>query len=140
LELFLNLAWLLISLAIVAGLQWRLRQEQRNGVAGYCSRNARLLAAVVLAFLLLPVISMTDDLHAIPMMAESERGARTVLVSATQSHPNLPPIWAVSTGWMTLPADHFRPFARIEPSAVAPVVSCSPAPQHSLRAPPVPLA
>lgn len=35
--------------------------------------SRRFLTVVVLSFLLLPVISMTDDLHAMATMAESER-------------------------------------------------------------------
>ena len=91
-ELLLNLVWLLLSLALLAGTwsNWRCVQ----GPPGRAERRRRYLTVVVLSFLLLPVISMTDDLHAMTTMAESERTDLKVaavqsrhLQDLTQIHP-----------------------------------------------------
>ncbi|MHB2007950.1 MAG: hypothetical protein ACYCOX_07870 [Acidobacteriaceae bacterium] len=91
-ELLLNLVWLLLSLALLAGAwsSWCCVQ----GPPGRTERRRRYLTVFVLSFLLLPVISMTDDLHAMTTMAESERTDLKVaavqsqhLQDRTQIHP-----------------------------------------------------
>jgi hypothetical protein len=62
-ELFLNLVWLLLATAM-AGC-W-LRYAPRNGA----DRRMQLVSLVVLLFILLPAISVTDDLLAAQNPAE----------------------------------------------------------------------
>jgi hypothetical protein len=84
-ELFLNLCWL--ALLLPAGLVWR----RRGAIGGKSFVTATPLAflcalgcAVVLLF---PVISASDDLHAMrPEMEESERSVRNVNRSACTQH------------------------------------------------------
>jgi hypothetical protein len=88
-ELFLNLCWL--SLLLPAYLLWR--QCIFSASSGRPSRNtltSRLvfLCALGCAFVLLfPVISATDDLHAMrPEMEESERAGRDAKCCSSSSH------------------------------------------------------
>ena len=83
-ELLLNLVWLLISAAIFAGLALSLRRERQRGFEEHASPYLRYISALVLVFILLPVISMTDDLHAMPMMAEGERAVRAQAADTSQ--------------------------------------------------------
>jgi hypothetical protein len=71
-ELFLNLCWL--SLLLPAYLLWR----QRTASGRAAVRPLVFLGALGCAFILLfPVISVSDDLHAMrPEMEESERAFR----------------------------------------------------------------
>jgi hypothetical protein len=85
-ELFLNLCWL--SLLVPACLLWRQRiSSDRSGddsgdgsprsARGLVGRHLVLLSLGCALVLLFPVISATDDLHAMrPEMEESERAFR----------------------------------------------------------------
>ena len=64
-EALLNLAWVLMTAAMV--LLW-IRFGTRKGP----SRNAQLLALVVLLLVLFPVISVSDDLLALQNPAEAD--------------------------------------------------------------------
>src|SRR6202140_5730746 len=80
-ELFLNLCWL--SLLAPACLLWRQRSSSDREV-----RTLLFLCALGCAFVLLfPVISASDDLHAMrPEMEESERAFRGVNRCASSGH------------------------------------------------------
>jgi hypothetical protein len=91
-ELFLNLCWL--SLLVPGVLLWRQRtatEPAGGSLAFICVLGCALI-------LLFPVISATDDLHAMrPEMEESERGFRyasncgcTAHAQAQASQPHLP--------------------------------------------------
>jgi hypothetical protein len=70
-ELFLNLCWL--SLLVPGVLLWR----QRRVSTAACGSLAFICVLGCALILLFPVISATDDLHAMrPEMEESERGFR----------------------------------------------------------------
>jgi hypothetical protein len=75
-ELFLNLCWL--SLLLPAFLLWRQRAGSDSPLQGRALRPIIFLGALACALILLfPVISATDDLHAMrPEMEESERVCR----------------------------------------------------------------
>jgi hypothetical protein len=100
-ELFLNLCWL--SLLVPACLLWR----QRNASASPDGR-AKSLAASPLVFLcvlgcvvvlLFPVISASDDLHAMRAeMEESSPGKRGVCQAAVEKTS----VW--DSRWQNLPA------------------------------------
>jgi lysylphosphatidylglycerol synthetase-like protein (DUF2156 family) len=68
-ELALNLAWAL--LAIVMVYLW-----QRCGQAREASRHQQIVAMAVLILILLPAISMTDDLMAAQNPAETDSSIR----------------------------------------------------------------
>lgn len=80
LELLLNLVWLATAVSLFALLWRQLRSDAGRGRA-----VQRYLAAAVLSFLLLPVISMTDDLHAMSMMAEGERTGGKMIASQDEA-------------------------------------------------------
>lgn len=80
-ELFLNLTWFFLSLALVA---WWVRSPALRPGKGKTRVRVgwtALVALGVLLLLLLPAISMTDDLQAINMPAEFEHGLRQAPVS-----------------------------------------------------------
>lgn len=70
-ELFLNLTWLFLCVALVT---WWVRSVRagKGAKAGWTA----LVALGILLVLLLPAISMTDDLQAMNMPAEMEHGLR----------------------------------------------------------------
>jgi hypothetical protein len=84
-EIILNLAWALCSL----GLIWF---WTRAGVSGSrsSSRKTQLLALGIVVLLLLPVISLSDDLMAMQGPAESDTCLRRAL-HANESHPSVIP-------------------------------------------------
>ncbi|MHB8301454.1 MAG: hypothetical protein ACYDC6_01260 [Acidobacteriaceae bacterium] len=92
-ELLFNLAWLVVSAALLASLQSR--RARSSAPAGEANRGRRCLAVFLLSFLLLPAISMTDDLHAMTTMAEGERTYRKIS-AAQNGHLQNP--------WLTHPA------------------------------------
>ncbi len=77
-ELLLNLFWLLVALASFC--VWRVRWSRAGSGRG--ERGASLRSAISLGCALLvlfPVISLTDDLHAVPAIAEETRSPRRLL-------------------------------------------------------------
>lgn len=72
-ELFLNLLWVAISLLMVGA--WLLRTARRTDLVRH-SIGVQLIALALLIVILLPVISMTDNLHAAALLAESDHSCR----------------------------------------------------------------
>ena len=71
-ELLLNLCWL--ALLLPAYLLWR-----RRGLSGHSARSSSVVVGTLgcALVLLFPVVSVSDDLHAVSQaMEESERGFR----------------------------------------------------------------
>jgi hypothetical protein len=68
-EIFLNLAWLIVALLSVA--LW-LRYERRTGK----ERRLPLIALAMLLLILFPVISVSDDLWSIQNPAETDTSQR----------------------------------------------------------------
>ncbi len=74
-ELFLNLAWLVLSAALVVG---------SIGIAHSALRGRRwtiVIALILLIIILLPAISMTDDLAAVNNPAETDHLLRRHQIS-----------------------------------------------------------
>jgi hypothetical protein len=84
LELLLNLVWVLVSAGIFFLVAAPSHPQSRY--RRYSSLT-RCVAALVLTFLLLPVISMTDDLHAMPAMADGERAAKPSIATVQALAP-----------------------------------------------------
>jgi hypothetical protein len=127
-ELFLNLCWL--SLLLPAYLLWRQRTFATASVAS-AHRPLMFLCVLGCALVLLfPVISASDDLHAMrPEMEESERSFRHAShgVSASQALAHCSPFVLASSVSLTREFEPmgnillFMPRALVTPSANAPV-------------------
>jgi len=139
-ELFLNLCWL--SLLVPAYLLWRERLAAAGGGQAKDSATCPLIfiCAMGCAFVLLfPVISASDDLHAMRAeMEESSPGKRSVSQAAGEKG------LAWHNGWQTLPATvtgtatrRFIPENRLEVSSFVVAVSAAPMIVHGSRGPPV---
>ncbi len=99
-ELLLNLAWLL--LALPAYRLWRAADQRK-----FSSRQCLLALACILV-LLFPVISATDDLHAMRAeMEESSPGKRSILQAGTER----------TSGWVS--RQHPSPAALTHPPSFA---------------------
>lgn len=138
-ELFLNLCWL--SLVVPAYLLWRERlaaaAEGRGKDAA--ARPLVFICTLGCAFVLLfPVISASDDLHAMRAeMEESSPGKRSVSQAAGEKGS------AWHNGWQTLPAKAtgtasrgFVPENRLEVVSFVVAVSAAPMIVHGSRGPP----
>lgn len=73
-ETLLNLVWLALSVAI-SGL-WLLRRMSSNRRESSISIKTQLVSLAVILLILLPVISLTDDLQASLAPAEVEHACR----------------------------------------------------------------
>jgi hypothetical protein len=133
-ELFLNLAWVL--LALPAYLVWRRNAGMRE--RGGASSLQCLLALGCTLVLLFPVISATDDLHA--MRAEMEDSAiskRTVRQAGTDKNSASvkrlqgPPAAIANASWVAAPA-----LGRLEVSVVRLSLQAATHILHAGRAPP----
>jgi hypothetical protein len=82
-EIILNLAWALCSL----GLIWFWMRVRDSNPA---SRRTQILALTMVVLLLLPVISLSDDLMAMQGPAETDSCLRRVLHTG-EGHPSVIP-------------------------------------------------
>jgi len=82
-EILLNLAWALCSLALL----WMWMRRRPTNAAPVASQ---MLALAMVVILLLPVISLSDDLVAMQGPAESDSCVRRVL-HANEGHPSVVP-------------------------------------------------
>jgi hypothetical protein len=135
-ELFLNLCWL--SLLLPAYFLWRERVAAAGGKGS--ARTLVFICTLGCAFVLLfPVISASDDLHAMRAeMEESSLGKRSVSQAAGEKGS------AWHNGWQTLPATvtatatrGFIPENRLEVFSFVVAVSAAPMIVHGSRGPPV---
>jgi len=133
-ELLLNLAWVL--LALPAYWLWRRKAEARRIGSLQC-----LLALGCVLVLLFPVISATDDLHA--MRAEMEdssvskrsvRQAGSERNAAWSNRMQAPPAAVASADWLAVPE-----VARLEVSMVWVSPLAGPGVLYAGRAPPLSL-
>jgi hypothetical protein len=70
-EVLFNLVWLITGTLLFGLVRHQLRHNAQNWRLWQ-----KYLAVAVLSFMLLPVISITDDLHAMTILAEGERVCR----------------------------------------------------------------
>ncbi|MGA3090410.1 MAG: hypothetical protein ABSD75_17495 [Terriglobales bacterium] len=126
-EVFLNLCWL--SLLMPAYLLWR--QRVAEAPAGRESANLTVSPLIFLcvlgcAFVLLfPVISATDDLHAMrPEMEESERACRDANRGASAAHALLHSTQPVLPSSVARPPD-FEQIGTVLPFLPQPLGSVS---------------
>ena len=84
-ELFFNLLWLALS-SLLLGF-WILGPSRWTDERLRPSTRAQIVALVLLIVILLPVISLTDDLQACTAPAESEHLARRVDLQAITDGP-----------------------------------------------------
>jgi len=82
-EIVLNIAWLLCSL----GLIWFWARSNRSG---RIPRKTQMLALAMVVLLLLPVISLSDDLMAMQGPAEADTSMRKAL-HTDEGHLQMPP-------------------------------------------------
>jgi hypothetical protein len=73
-ETFFNLLW--VAVAATLWTWWLTEHRRRHAQSLLPAVGLQLVALAVLAVILLPVISLTDDLQATTNPAETERGAR----------------------------------------------------------------
>jgi hypothetical protein len=144
-ELFLNLCWL--SLLLPAYLLWRQRScsALAGRAAGRITRGSAVaplvfLCALACAILLLfPVISASDDLHAMRAeMEESSLGKRSVSQagtdSASVSHSRSHNLTALIT---TTPLSKLKSLHRLELLAASLSTPVAPSLIRASRAPPI---
>jgi hypothetical protein len=104
-ELLLNLAW---SLLVLPGY-WLWRRSTHSRVAHHVNARQCLLALGCTLVLLFPVISATDDLHAMRAeMEESSPGKRAVRLAGEKHSPAIhrlqgSPVLAGIADWLPAP-------------------------------------
>lgn len=87
-ELILNLAWAVLAV----GLAWLWLRGTRSNPA---PRSTQILALLVVVLLLLPVISLSDDLMATQGLAETDCCLRRALDSSNCQHSVIPASFAL---------------------------------------------
>jgi hypothetical protein len=128
-ELLLNLLWIVVAVGLTAFLL----RHRRALVSGY-SWGAVLGAALLIAVLLFPAISASDDLHSDLFLFEDASRRTLTILSA---HPDLAPTVALFLPLRFSPSlgklVHVARAVESSPSILLPS-SCRPA--SGLRAPP----
>jgi hypothetical protein len=86
-ELLLNLTWLALSIAL--GVLLVASRSKHEAASGRCvhTRSTAWISYLVLIALLLPAISMTDDLMAMVAPADGEQITRRYDATAVGHHP-----------------------------------------------------
>lgn len=105
-ELLFNLLWLALS-CLLLGF-WLLRRKRWTDDPLRSSLAIQLVALALLIVVLLPVISLTDDLHVQIMPAESEHLSRPNDFFQTIADFSLHAVSVVTAGLVTLDASSQR--------------------------------
>jgi hypothetical protein len=133
-ELLLNLAWVLLALPAY----WLWRRDAGARVARRISALQCLLALGCVLVLLFPVISASDDLHAMRAeMEESASSKRTVRQAGSDKNSAWvnrlqgPPALEASAAWQVIPE-----VGRLEVSVLGLAPLLRPRVFHAGRAPP----
>jgi hypothetical protein len=134
-ELLLNLAWMLLALPAY----WLWRRDAGLRLARRVSSLQCLLALGCALVLLFPVISASDDLHAMRAeMEESSTSKRTVRLASGEKHSAWvnrmqgPPALLSSALWLPAPQA-----ARLDISSSCITPLARPCALHAGRAPPI---
>lgn len=112
-ELFLNLAWAAVSVVLVC--LWL-----RFGITGDTSRRRQIVALAILIAILLPVISVSDDLMAMQNATETDTCLRRDQFLPTHAHTLLPFVAVLTPAFFD--GLHLGPLGRMAPHAL-PTVS-----------------
>jgi hypothetical protein len=133
-ELLLNLLWL--TLALPALWVWRRAPEEACGSPTVQQLRAFLILSCLLV-LLFPVVSATDDLHAMQQeMEESSPSKRTVRQSAGNSFASA---WPTADGFFVQPVSQAS-ICHSDEVCGASVPSVVPVPEEALTCPSGPRA
>jgi hypothetical protein len=121
-EIFSNLFWLALSFLFLGF--WLLHRRRSADESQRSSASVQFIALVLLIVILLPVVSLTDDLQACTMPAESEHLSRrsdfqtvadftqpsiSVVIAGLLSFDTTPK--SQTFAWLSLPAEHETPCA-----------------------------
>lgn len=112
-EIFLNLAWAAVSLVLVS--LWF-----RYGNTENMSRRRQIVALAILIAILLPVISVSDDLMAMQNATETDTCLRRDQFLPAHAHTLLPFVAVLTPAFFD--ALHLGPLGRMAPHAL-PTVS-----------------
>jgi hypothetical protein len=136
-ELLLNIVWLLTVLLLFTA---PVLQAHTSLPGRFSSSPVRIprryIALIILSFLLLPVISMTDDLYAMATMAESDRTDRTISAVQNDHLQNCFLIHPASTASSPQVEYCSVCYGTIDPICLLPAMALRPASVLSDRAPP----
>jgi hypothetical protein len=121
-EIFFNLLWLALS-SLLLGF-WLFYRRRSSDESLHSSAGVQFIALALLIVVLLPVVSLTDDLQACTMPAESEHLSRrgdfqaiadftlhTVSVAIAESVSFDTTPTAQTFAWLSLPAENETPSA-----------------------------
>jgi hypothetical protein len=84
-ELLFNLLWLALSLTLCGS--WLIRRKCSGDGTLRVSTTVQIVTLAVLIVILLPVVSLTDDLQACTTPAEAEHLIRRDVTPANGTHP-----------------------------------------------------
>ena len=120
-EIFFNLLWVAISLLLFG--TWLVRTARRTGDPLRHGIGVQLVVLLLLIVILLPVVSLTDDLHASALIAETDHVWRhgdfqsitdlalhtlTVTIAALTLLPASPR--SQTLAWLSFPEEQATPF------------------------------
>ncbi len=116
-ETFFNLLWVAVTVALCAG--WCARLQRNRSKSLLPAIAVQLVALALLAVVLLPVISLTDDLQACTTLAESEHLSRRGDLQPASDQPvdSLPLSLALLAAAPTATDMPLADFVRVEQSA-----------------------
>jgi hypothetical protein len=113
-ELFFNIVWGGISLLL--GYVWLTGQLRTGTKSPLPSRHAQFVALGMLILILLPVVSLTDDLHAVTTPVETEHITRRAhTLPATDQAVDLAALLRARL-FLSRYLPHLQTFARLQPS------------------------
>ena len=130
-EVLFNFVWLTTAASLFVLLWRQIPREVRSRRI-----SQQYLAVALLSFLLMPVISMTDDLHPMTMVAEGERTHDKGASVSNGSFHAVQPAFLPSAGSNTWLDQPLFCFGAISTPKDAPAVASPFFPSRSSRAPP----
>jgi hypothetical protein len=111
-ETFFNLAWIAISLAL--GIVWLTGYRRSGHKVSMSTLRVQCIALGVLILILLPVVSLSDDMQTMMATSEMEHVSRRIDVLPVQEQPAQLPLPLL--GFLNIHVSfHLRTFAQLEP-------------------------